>query len=34
MPELKWAFGYPFAVAVMVVVDLWLYLRFKKARWL
>jgi magnesium transporter len=34
MPELKWLYGYPSAVATMVVVDLWLYYRFKKARWL
>jgi magnesium transporter len=34
MPELKWAYGYPIAIAVMVVIDVWLYLRFKKTRWL
>ena len=34
MPELKWAFGYPFAVALMVVIDAWLFWRFRKARWL
>ena len=34
MPELKWLYGYPFAIAIMVVVDIWLYSRFKKARWL
>jgi Mg2+ and Co2+ transporter CorA len=27
-------YGYPLVVAVMVMVDLWLYFRFKKARWL
>jgi magnesium transporter len=34
MPELKWAFGYPVALAVMVVLDAYLFLRFRKARWL
>jgi magnesium transporter len=34
MPELDWAYGYPFAVAMMVVIDAWLFWRFRKARWL
>jgi magnesium transporter len=34
MPELKWAFGYPVSVGVMVVIDLLLWRRFKKAGWL
>ena len=34
MPELEWAYGYPFSIAVMVIIDVWLYFRFKKARWL
>ncbi len=34
MPELDWSFGYPLAVAAMVVIDIWLYFRFRKARWL
>jgi magnesium transporter len=34
MPELKWTYGYPIAVAVMVVVDLLLYFNFKKVKWL
>ncbi len=34
MPELEWVYGYPLAVAVMVVIDVWLYLQFKKTRWL
>jgi len=34
MPELKWAWGYPAAVAVMVIVDFWLYFNFKKVKWL
>jgi magnesium transporter len=34
MPELQWAFGYPLTIAVMVVLDLYLYFRFRKAGWL
>jgi len=34
MPELKWAFGYPFALAMMVLLDVILFLRFRKAGWL
>ncbi len=34
MPELDWEYGYALAVAVMAVTDIWLYVRFKKARWL
>jgi magnesium transporter len=34
MPELKWALGYPFALAMMVVIDVVLFLRFRKAGWL
>jgi len=34
MPELKWVWGYPFAVALMVIIDVVLFLRFRKARWL
>jgi magnesium transporter len=34
MPELKWAFGYPFSVAIMVGVDVYLFSRFRKAGWL
>jgi magnesium transporter len=34
MPELDWSFGYPMAIAAMVAVDIYLYLRFKKTRWL
>ena len=34
MPELDWAFGYPLAIAAMVVIDVYLYLRFKTTRWL
>jgi magnesium transporter len=34
MPELKWVFGYPFAIAIMLGVDAWLFWRFRKAGWL
>ena len=34
MPELKWAFGYPLAVTVMVVIDVYLYFHFRKVKWL
>jgi magnesium transporter len=34
MPELRWRFGYPFTVALMVAIDAYLFLRLRKARWL
>ncbi|HKU47393.1 MAG TPA: magnesium and cobalt transport protein CorA, partial [Burkholderiales bacterium] len=34
MPELKWAFGYPLTIALMTAIDVWLWLRFRKAGWL
>ncbi|MFC4608643.1 magnesium and cobalt transport protein CorA [Streptomyces maoxianensis] len=34
MPELSWAFGYPFAVALMAVVCVSLYFIFKRRDWL
>ncbi|GAB3440025.1 magnesium/cobalt transporter CorA [Massilia solisilvae] len=34
MPELHWHYGYPVAVAIMVVVCGYLYYRFKKSGWL
>ncbi|QPP05351.1 magnesium/cobalt transporter CorA [Streptomyces bathyalis] len=34
MPELKWTGGYPFAIALMVLVCLWLYVIFKRRDWL
>ena len=34
MPELNWAYGYPMAVAIMVVLDVVLFLRFRRAGWL
>ncbi len=34
MPELDWIFGYPLAVGLMVVIDVYLFYRFRKAKWL
>lgn len=34
MPELDWRWGYPVAIGSMVVLDLYLMLRFRKAGWL
>lgn len=34
MPELEWSWGYPASIVVMLVLDVWLYMRFRKARWL
>ena len=34
MPELKWQLGYPLAVASMVIVDIYLAWRFRKAGWM
>ena len=34
MPELKWLFGYPIALALMFGIDIYLFRRFRKAGWL
>ena len=34
MPELKMLHGYPMALGLMVVADLYLFYRFRRARWL
>jgi magnesium transporter len=34
MPELKWRFAYPVAIATMASVSAYLYYRFKKSGWL
>ena len=34
MPEIKWLFGYPMALALMLSIDMYLYRRFRKAGWL
>jgi len=34
MPELNWVWGYPLALATMVIIDAYLFYRFRKAKWL
>jgi magnesium transporter len=34
MPELDWQFGYPLAVGSMAAIDVYLFYRFRKAKWL
>jgi magnesium transporter len=34
MPELKWVWGYPFALVLMVAIDVWLFYLFRKSKWL
>jgi magnesium transporter len=34
MPELDWQYGYFVSIAMMALVDVYLYFRFKKAHWL
>ncbi|HEX5340780.1 MAG TPA: magnesium/cobalt transporter CorA [Gammaproteobacteria bacterium] len=34
MPELTWSFGYPLALAAMVVIDIFLFRRFRRIGWL
>jgi Mg2+ and Co2+ transporters len=34
MPELKWAYGYPFALGLIATAAGILYWRFKRAGWL
>jgi len=34
MPELQWRWGYPVALATMVLADIYLVYRFKKAKWM
>jgi magnesium transporter len=34
MPELNWLLGYPFALGLMVLVSLVLYLVFKRRGWI
>ena len=34
MPELKWMFGYPIALAAMLGIDSYLFYRFRKSGWL
>jgi magnesium transporter len=34
MPELRWAPGYPLTLAIMAAIDLYLFYRLRKAKWL
>lgn len=34
MPELDWVYGYPVSIAIMAIVDGYLFYRFRKANWL
>ena len=34
MPELNWIYGYPLALSIMVVLDVYLFYRFRKAGWI
>ena len=34
MPELQWVHGYPVALISMIVIDGFLFYRFRKAKWL
>jgi magnesium transporter len=34
MPELRWVYGYPMVVGVMVAIDVYLFYRFRKSGWL
>jgi len=34
MPELRWAFGYPFAIALMATVAGLMYRSFRRSGWL
>jgi magnesium transporter len=34
MPELAWELGYPVAIGMMVVIDVFLFTRFRKAGWI
>jgi magnesium transporter len=34
MPELKWRFGYPLSILAMTAIDLFLFYKFKKTKWL
>jgi len=34
MPELQWAHGYPVTLILMALIDVYLFYRFRKAKWL
>ena len=34
MPELDWSFGYPLALASMILIDVLLFMRFRSVKWI
>jgi magnesium transporter len=34
MPELNWVYGYPVVLGIMAIIDIYLFYRFRKAKWL
>ena len=34
MPELKSVWGYPLTLTTMLVIDVWLFFKFRKNNWL
>ncbi len=34
MPELGWKYGYAVALGVMAVIDIYLFYRLRKSKWL
>ena len=34
MPELGWRYGYPLSIGIMAAIDVYLFYRFRKAKWL
>ena len=34
MPELRWVHGYPVTLAIMGLLDTYLFCRFRRAKWL
>jgi magnesium transporter len=34
MPEIDWKYGYPLSIVLMAAIDVYLFFRFRKAKWL
>ncbi len=34
MPGLRWGYGFPVVIGIMISLDTWVYTRFRRARWL
>jgi magnesium transporter len=34
MPELSWRFGYPFAIGLMIIIDIGLFIYFRRRNWI